>query len=249
MALLDFPPVEWDEAAVSHFHEILFALQEAFGMDLSEFRIPDRLMMPIPPYVRRMPRRSGLVPPISYSRLALAQFAWQQIETLYLLLEPPVNDPMVLKTSHQAVRAERDPAQSQAGPGNASRTTPEANAQGAVFGEAADAVTSTNSLAGDSQELRNPQAPTGNLTTVCMGQEGAPPDGVGSPEDRLRSFIRQHPGTTYADVKYSAKVHTAEFQDWRRSRLKTGSVMSQRIESVLIGKTSLKKKPGKRRGE
>jgi hypothetical protein len=175
MALLDFPPVEWDEAAVSHFHEILFALQEAFGMDLSEFRIPDRLMMPIPPYVRRMPRRSGLVPPISYSRVALAQFAWQQIETLYLLLESPVTDPMVLKTSHQAVRAERDPAQSQAGPGNASRTTPEANAQasGAVFGEAADAVTSTNSLAGDSQELRNPQAPTGNLTTVCMGQEAA----------------------------------------------------------------------------
>jgi hypothetical protein len=80
-----------------------------------------------------------------------------------------------------------------------------------------------------------------------MGRPGRAP--VGSREDRLQAFLQQHPGATLADIKYSANVHTPEFQDWRQGRLKTDSVMSRRIEDVLTGKTPLKKKPGKRRGD
>ncbi len=66
-----------------------------------------------------------------------------------------------------------------------------------------------------------------------------------SREERLQAFIVAHPGTTLADIKYSARVHTSEFQDWRNDRLKQESVMSQRIEDVLSGATQLKKKPPK----
>jgi hypothetical protein len=72
---------------------------------------------------------------------------------------------------------------------------------------------------------------------------------VGAPEDRLSSFMQEHPGTTLADIKYSGNVFTAEFQDWRRGKLKSGSVMSGRIEDVLSGVTPLKKKPRKPRLE
>ena len=68
-----------------------------------------------------------------------------------------------------------------------------------------------------------------------------------SREERLQAFIVAHPGTTLADVKYSARVHTTDFQDWRNDRLKPQSVMSVRIEDVLSGATQLKKKPRKRR--
>jgi len=68
-----------------------------------------------------------------------------------------------------------------------------------------------------------------------------------TPEDRLSRFMQAHTGTTYADVKYSANVHTADFQDWRKEKLKATSVMSQRIEDVLSGTTQLKKKPPKSR--
>jgi hypothetical protein len=69
----------------------------------------------------------------------------------------------------------------------------------------------------------------------------------GTPEGRLAHFMHDHPGTTYADIKFSAIVHTPEFQDWRNCRLKPDSVMSKRIEDVLSGATLLKKKPPKRR--
>jgi hypothetical protein len=35
------PPSSWDESAVSKFHEIVSALEEAFEMDLYAFRIPE----------------------------------------------------------------------------------------------------------------------------------------------------------------------------------------------------------------
>jgi hypothetical protein len=68
-----------------------------------------------------------------------------------------------------------------------------------------------------------------------------------SREERLQAFIVAHPGTTLADIKYSAGVHTPELQDWREDRLKQQSVMSRRIEDVLSGATRLKKKPRKPR--
>ena len=69
----------------------------------------------------------------------------------------------------------------------------------------------------------------------------------GNPEDRLRSFLGSHPGTTLADIKHSAGVFTPDFQRWRRGRLKQDSVMSERIEDVLNGTTQLKKNPPKKR--
>jgi hypothetical protein len=70
---------------------------------------------------------------------------------------------------------------------------------------------------------------------------------VGTHEDRLAQFMEEHPWATYADIKYSARVHTSEFQDWRRGKLKIDSVMAIRIENVLSGATSLEKKPHKPR--
>jgi hypothetical protein len=74
-------------------------------------------------------------------------------------------------------------------------------------------------------------------------------DSAGTPEDRLSRFVQEHPGTTYADIKFSSMVHTAEFQDWRRGKLKPTSVMFRRIEDVLSGVTALKKRPPKPRSD
>src|ERR1051326_533809 len=68
-----------------------------------------------------------------------------------------------------------------------------------------------------------------------------------SREGRLQAFIRANPGTTLADIKHSARVHTPDFQNWRGGDLKPESVMSGRIEDVLSGNAHLKKKPRKRR--
>jgi hypothetical protein len=70
---------------------------------------------------------------------------------------------------------------------------------------------------------------------------------IAPPEDRLAQFMKRHPGTTYADIKHSAKVYTADFQKWRKGKLKPDSVMSQRIENVIRGDTQLMKKPHKPR--
>lgn len=40
-ALLSHPPFSGDEGEVSQFHEIVSALEEAFDVDLSSFRIPE----------------------------------------------------------------------------------------------------------------------------------------------------------------------------------------------------------------
>ena len=70
---------------------------------------------------------------------------------------------------------------------------------------------------------------------------------TGDPERRLSSFMQMQPSATYADIKYSAGVHTPEFQDWRKAKLKPSSVMFRRIEDVLSGTTPLKKRPPKQR--
>jgi hypothetical protein len=70
-----------------------------------------------------------------------------------------------------------------------------------------------------------------------------------SREEGLQAFLAAHPNATLADIKYSARVYTADFQDWRNNRLKDQSVMSVRIEDVLSGTTQLKKRPRKRRPE
>ncbi len=83
--------------------------------------------------------------------------------------------------------------------------------------------------------------------TEGQGSENAQPSD--SPEERLQRFVQKHPGTTYADIKFSASVHTPEFQGWRHEKLNPKSVMFARIEEVLSGVKPLKKKPRKRRAE
>ncbi len=58
-------------------------------------------------------------------------------------------------------------------------------------------------------------------------------------EVRLQAFIHQH-NTTIAAVSEAAVVHKPDMQHWRHDELSDDSVMSQRIENVLSGKTPLK---------
>jgi hypothetical protein len=69
------------------------------------------------------------------------------------------------------------------------------------------------------------------------------------PKRGFRASCPEHPGATYADIKYSARVHAPEFQDWRKEKLKPTSVMSKRIDDVLNGSTPLKKKPPQKRAD
>lgn len=57
-------------------------------------------------------------------------------------------------------------------------------------------------------------------------------------EQRLQSFVRKHK-TTIAAVRRAAKVAKANMQQWRQEKLSDISVMSQRIEAVLNGRTPL----------
>ncbi|MGH9640170.1 MAG: hypothetical protein ACRD3Y_08925, partial [Bryobacteraceae bacterium] len=52
-ALRSNPPSSWDEGTVSQFHEIISALESAFGASLSTFRIPDTEMKQIVIQARR----------------------------------------------------------------------------------------------------------------------------------------------------------------------------------------------------
>ena len=88
-------------------------------------------------------------------------------------------------------------------------------------------------------QIKVPQAPDRPSAVVRKGP-------AGEPEYRLAHFMQEHPDTTYADIKDSARVHTPEFQDWRKGKLKPNSVMTGRIEEVLSGATALTKKPSKR---
>jgi hypothetical protein len=92
-------------------------------------------------------------------------------------------------------------------------------------------------------EIRVSHEATNSDRNINDGAEYNTP--VGAPEDRLRRFMEDHPGSTYADIRYSARVHKPEFQDWRKGKLSTASVMAKRIENVLSGSTPLQKKPPK----
>src|ERR1035438_2347092 len=63
-------PRTWDTTAVSSFHEVLAALQQAFGEDLSSFRIP------------------GATQPLSSSEYCSEQIALQQLEGVHSYLQP-----------------------------------------------------------------------------------------------------------------------------------------------------------------
>ena len=69
MELRNNLPRIWDTTAVSNFHEVLAALQEAFGEDLSAFRIP------------------GATPPLSNSAYCSEQVALQQLEGVHSYLQ------------------------------------------------------------------------------------------------------------------------------------------------------------------
>lgn len=107
------------------------------------------------------------------------------------------------------------------------------------------------------QSLAGPGDMTGGSAREASPEESAqkgsdqlvskPSEVAGTPEERLSRFMREHTIATYADIKYSANVHTAEFQDWRKEKLKPTSVMSVRIENVLNGSTPLQKKSPKQR--
>ena len=88
-ALRNNLPRTWDETAVSDFHQILVGLQEAFGEDLSAFRITQDRMKPVPVNVQRQPRSGRPVPPplMSQARYCSVQFALQQVEGVYSYLE------------------------------------------------------------------------------------------------------------------------------------------------------------------
>jgi len=70
----------------------------------------------------------------------------------------------------------------------------------------------------------------------------APPDPealAADREKRLQDFIAaKH--TTIAAVCEAAQVHKPDMQHWRHGELSGDSVMAQRIENVLSGKTPLK---------
>jgi hypothetical protein len=65
-ALRIHQPKSWDEGAVSTFHEIVASLEDAFGVDLSAFRVPAANMKPRTlggsraPYSGRFPARKHL---------------------------------------------------------------------------------------------------------------------------------------------------------------------------------------------
>lgn len=58
-------------------------------------------------------------------------------------------------------------------------------------------------------------------------------------EGRLQAFLAAN-STTIAAVSEAATVHKPDMQRWRHGELSDDSVMAQRIENVLSGKTSLK---------
>ena len=57
-------------------------------------------------------------------------------------------------------------------------------------------------------------------------------------EPRLQRFLKRKK-TTVAAVTRAARTHKANMQQWRRGELSDESVISQRIESVLRGKTPI----------
>lgn len=83
-------------------------------------------------------------------------------------------------------------------------------------------------------------APPTNGTGACANT--APPDPevlALDRENRLQEFVAAN-RTTIAAVSEAAQVHKPDMQHWRHGELNGDSVMAQRIENVLAGKTPLK---------
>jgi hypothetical protein len=88
-ALRSHPPSAWDEGAVSQFHEIVSALEEAFGIDLSSFRIPEAELKPRVVSFRRA-SYSGRFPArkqMSDKRSCDAHFVQRQVDGIVLYFQ------------------------------------------------------------------------------------------------------------------------------------------------------------------
>lgn len=88
-ALRSHPPTSWDEVEVSRFHEIVTALEDAYGVDLSSFKIPDAEMKQIvvsmsrASYSGRFPARRQM----SDKRFCDVHFVRRQIDGIVLYLQ------------------------------------------------------------------------------------------------------------------------------------------------------------------
>jgi hypothetical protein len=95
-AFRNHPPNWWDEEAVSQFHQIVTALEEASGEDLSSFRVPDSEMkqkiIAVSPATRRRPGSKTM----SEKRYCDEQYMRRQIEGIASYvhsLQPPPEPP------------------------------------------------------------------------------------------------------------------------------------------------------------
>ncbi len=95
-AFRNHPPRAFDEDAVAQFHQIVTALGEAFGEDLSSFRIPDSQMKPRVVSVGPMRARPGRRPSggreMSEKRYCDDRFMRRKIEGIvsyFQNLQPP----------------------------------------------------------------------------------------------------------------------------------------------------------------
>jgi hypothetical protein len=91
-------PSWWDEQEVSRFHEIVTALEGAYGLDLSAFHIPDSEMKHQIVGVQRAPRsgRHAGRKQMSEKRYCDDRFARRQVEGIWLYfqsLQPPPERP------------------------------------------------------------------------------------------------------------------------------------------------------------
>jgi hypothetical protein len=79
-----------------------------------------------------------------------------------------------------------------------------------------------------------------NGTGACANTVPADPEVLAlDREKRLQEFVAAN-RTTIAAVSEAAQVHKPDMQHWRHGELNGDSVMAQRIENVLAGKTPLK---------
>ncbi|MGA2136733.1 MAG: hypothetical protein ABSH50_30965 [Bryobacteraceae bacterium] len=89
VALRNDPPTSWTEDEVSRFHQIVEALEAAYSVDLSAFRIPDSEIKQQVVGVQRAPR-SGRFPgriQMSGKRYCDEQFARRQVEGVMLYFQ------------------------------------------------------------------------------------------------------------------------------------------------------------------
>ncbi len=106
-----------------------------------------------------------------------------------------------------------------------------------VLGRAKPAMTPTTVSDAELPVVRGEAAPAETADAIEVTATGK---AIGvAREARLQAFIRRH-STTIAAVCDAAHVHKPDMQRWRRGELSEDSVMSQRIENVLSGKTPLK---------